>query len=96
MLLPEIKQFMQKGNYDETLAFIDGLGEENRLNGLIMKIRILKLKVEVKEARRTAGEALAECEKHGSILQRLVTHIYSNYLSRNTEKLALSIESAKK
>lgn len=97
MFTLEIKQLLQEGKYDQALTCIDELGKEDHLNGLIMRIRLLERKGNLKEAVEISKQALAESKLNGSKLQQLNAHINTGYLQyamSQLKELAYVVESA--
>ncbi len=99
MLVPEIKQLIQEGKYDQAMSIIDGLSEEDELNGLIMRIRLLQKQGKLKEAGEISEATITKSQDDGSKLQQLVAQIYFGYLQTELfqlEDLACAIENGEK
>ncbi|MHA2225695.1 MAG: tetratricopeptide repeat protein [Candidatus Hodarchaeales archaeon] len=95
----EIENMMQRGNYNRALEAIDELNEEEIVDGLILKSRILEIKGKLKEALSLAKHAIKESKIKGTKLQRLGAIIslgYCHFTYRNTAELAEVIKEGEK
>ncbi|UCG01567.1 MAG: tetratricopeptide repeat protein [Candidatus Heimdallarchaeota archaeon] len=71
MEISEIKQLIDLGKYPQALEAIDNLEGEERLEGLILKSRVLERKGELKEALTVAEGVLEEIRSKGDVIQVL-------------------------
>jgi tetratricopeptide (TPR) repeat protein len=84
MDISEIQNLMQQGDYNR-------VGEEEKLDGLILKSRILEIKGELKEALTAAKHVIKESKSKGTKLQELGAIIslgYCHLAFRNTDELS--------
>ncbi|MFX0116941.1 MAG: hypothetical protein ACFFB3_20505 [Candidatus Hodarchaeota archaeon] len=80
MGIPEIEKMIQHGDFNQALEAIEELATEDRLDGLILKGRILERKGELNDALRVAEEALRESRTNGTNLQAINALIYCGYI----------------
>ncbi|UCG00825.1 MAG: tetratricopeptide repeat protein [Candidatus Heimdallarchaeota archaeon] len=91
----KIKELMQHGKYNQTLEIIEELGEEDKLEGMILKSRILERMGEAKKALEVAEQTIKESQTKGMKLQELKALISLGYcyLSlRNLVELTMVIQ----
>ncbi|MFX0183834.1 MAG: tetratricopeptide repeat protein [Candidatus Hodarchaeota archaeon] len=96
MNVQEIKEMMHKGHYNQALEEIDNLSQENQLDGLILKSRILERKGELKESLTLANQAIKESETKGSTLQQLHAQINQGYAHLSLGNLSNLTETVQK
>jgi tetratricopeptide (TPR) repeat protein len=87
MEISEIKLLIDRGKYPQALETIETLTGEERIEGLILKNRILQRKGEVKEALATGNEILNESRAPGKdllVLKTLLTlgFVHANLLNK--------------
>jgi tetratricopeptide (TPR) repeat protein len=87
MAISEIKLLIDRGKYPQALETIETLTGEERIEGLILKNRILQRKGEVKEALATGNEILNESRASGKdllVLKTLLTlgFVHANLLNK--------------
>jgi tetratricopeptide (TPR) repeat protein len=95
MNISEIQNLMQPGNYNRALEAIVELSDEEKMNGLILKSRILEIKGELKEALTAAKHAIRESKIKGTKLQELGAIIslgYCHLAFRNSAELTEAIK----
>jgi tetratricopeptide (TPR) repeat protein len=91
----EIKELMQHGKYNRALEVIDELGEEDKLEGTVLKNRVLERMGEAKKALDIAEQAIKESQTKGMKLQELKAFIglgYSHLSLRNLTELTEVIQ----
>ncbi|MFX0116730.1 MAG: tetratricopeptide repeat protein [Candidatus Hodarchaeota archaeon] len=99
MGLPEIEKMIQQGDFNHALEAVEELGTEERLDGLILKGRILHRKGELNDALKAAEEALRESRTNGTELQILHALISCGYIYENLnfwEQLSEAIQEGEK
>jgi tetratricopeptide (TPR) repeat protein len=96
MKVQEIKELMHKGHYNQALEEIDNLSQENQLDGLILKSRILERKGELKESLILANQAIKASGAKGSTLQRLFAQINQGYAHLSLGNLSELTEAVQK
>lgn len=99
MDISEIQNLMQQGDYNHALEVIVELGEEEKLDGLILKSRILEIKGELKEALTAAKHVIKESKIKGTKLQELGAIISLGYCLlafRNSDELTEVIKKGEK
>jgi tetratricopeptide (TPR) repeat protein len=74
-----IKELMHHGNYNRALEVIGELGEEDKLEGMILKSRILERTGEAKKALDVAERAIKESQTKGMKLEELKAFISLGY-----------------
>ncbi|MHA2054100.1 MAG: tetratricopeptide repeat protein, partial [Candidatus Hodarchaeales archaeon] len=95
MNISEIQNLMQYGNYNRALEAVVELGEEEKLDGLILKSRILEIKGDLKEALSVAKHVIKKSKSKGTKLQELGAIIslgYCHLAFRNTDELTESVK----
>jgi tetratricopeptide (TPR) repeat protein len=91
----EIQKLMQQGSYNRALEAADELNEEELLDGLILKSRILEIKGELKDALTAAKHVIRESQIKGTKLQELGAIIslgYCHLAFRDTDELTKVIK----
>ncbi|MFX0182586.1 MAG: tetratricopeptide repeat protein [Candidatus Hodarchaeota archaeon] len=99
MVLKEIKELTHLGKYNEALDAIVKLSQEDMLDGIILKSRILERKGELKEALEVAEQALKESLNKGTELHQLQAFINLGYVHlalRNIPELDYVIQEGEK
>lgn len=84
----EIKELMQHGKYNRALEVIDELGEEDKLEGMILKSRILERTGEAKKSLEVAELAIKEGQTKGMKLHELKALISLGYGQLSVRNLA--------
>lgn len=97
MEISEIKALIDRGKYPQALEAIEALKGEERLEGLILKSRILQRKGELKEALEVGKNILIECRTSGGdlvVLKTLLTLGLVHFNLSNIPELTDSLQEA--
>lgn len=98
MRIAEIKDLMERGEYNRVLTVIESLKPEDELKGIILHGRILERKGELIKATRIAEEAYRQCKKRGTEYQKLRALLnlgYAHPAQRNQAELVKVLREAK-